>query len=207
MAPIVNVPAGISTNSIPTLLVRRGASLVPCSCAGMARQYRVMAAISSAPAAAKVMLDVTTRWGGYELCTLRVSEGGLHASPCALCILLLLLSVVECHGYFIKTCEDEPLVEVGSYSVCSCCPGAELITWALRMGSMALGHGQGMGSDLSLKKSWQYYGFHSAGLPRSRCARDTASRVACRAPSAGTDGGVAGTASDCARPGGSAATY
>src|SRR5262245_34657395 len=90
MAPIVNVPAGISTNSTPTLLVSRGASLALCSCAEMARQYRVMAAISNAQAAAKATLDVTTRWGGYELCTLRVSEGGLHASPWALCILFAL---------------------------------------------------------------------------------------------------------------------
>src|SRR2546428_6340929 len=86
MAPIVNAPAGISMNSIPTLLVRRGASLVPCSGAEMARRYRVIAAISNAQAAAKASLDVMTRWGGCKLCTLRVSEGGLHASLYSLCL-------------------------------------------------------------------------------------------------------------------------
>jgi hypothetical protein len=40
---------------------------------------------------------------------------------------LLLLSTVACHGYYTKTCEDELLVEVGTYSVCSCCSGAEHI--------------------------------------------------------------------------------
>src|SRR5438093_10731056 len=90
MAPIVNVPAGIRTNSIPTLLVRRGASLAPCSGAGMARRYRVMAAISNAQAAAKATLDVMTRWGGCKLCTLRVSGGGSHASLYSLCLIAAL---------------------------------------------------------------------------------------------------------------------
>src|SRR6266853_3204338 len=207
MAPIVNTPAGISTNSIPTLLVRRGASLAPCSGAEIARRYRVTAATINAQAAAKATLDVTTRWGGCEPCTLRVSEGGLHASPVLSISDSLLLSAVECHGYYTKTCEDELLVEVGTDSVCSCCSGAEHIIWALRMRSMALWHRPDAGLEIRLEKSWQCYGLHSAGLPRSHYARDTASRMACRASSAGTNGRVAGASPDCARPGGSAATY
>jgi hypothetical protein len=82
--------------------------------------------------------------------------GRLACIPCALSTLLLLLGAVECHGYYIKTCKDGPLVVVGSYTVCSCCPGTEHIT-GIAPDFMALG--QGMESDLSLEKSWQVMAF------------------------------------------------
>src|SRR5262245_32380430 len=53
-------------------------------------------------------------------------EACLH--PPGLSVFYLLLSAVECHSYYIKTCEDRLLVEAGTSSVCSCCPGTEHMT-------------------------------------------------------------------------------